>query len=1759
MNNLNSERFERSVAAVSGAMLVALCALLPIAARAADSNPPSSIASNSATLPLSDGSTLIVGTPGREETRASKDVWQVPAKGSATERKRIARLQHARAQHTATMLPNGRVLVVGGRDQSGALVDSAEIFDLASGQSTPVDIGTTARAQHTATLLLNGQVLIVGGVDANGRALSDAVLWDSYGSGAAHRTGQLGIARALHSADWTAGKTILISGGFDDERAPIAESERYSPAGRRFESQANAAAQEAKRSAPAIVESLPEADARNVGISTVIGLRFDRVMQAGTLNASTVTLFGPDGPVKISIVAAERGRLLFVTPQRELRPDASYTVFINGAKDENGASLPFSARGFRTAKLSADTSIQTASGSGKKPGVGQDSSNSSGVVQGQNVDSDDAEDNSEYWRPAYGSKWRSGRVFPHSRDAMRESHAQEELLSRLPEKGRARLRARMQEKGELIEASYNKAAMSKGVALTPGSSAISGQVLRLNGKPLANVTITMGTHKTQTDTDGEFRLMNVPKGTQVLVIDGRTAGQSTKDYGRHEYQMHVDQGENDLPFTIWMTRLDRKNAVRIDSPSQRETVVTHPDISGLELRIPAGAVIRDADGRIVTEVSITPVPIDKMPFPMPYEDLSVFYTIQPGGARIQSADGKPMGATLRYRNTSTQPPGAKLVLFDYDPQGRGWYTYAIGKVGKDGQSIETPKPFVIYQFAASSIAGSGPPGSGAPPRGCGDADPVFCDSGLFMEQNTDLFVPDVSPLEVRREYRQNDPNQRGFGIGSGQTYTSYLHIVGQAGNTAQAFQLVQSNGTAITFNLVGTDPSFVTAGVYYESNEPGEFHKATLRVVRPDATSNRDFWITLRDGRQFSFGFYTTRLGWMTDRFGNRTTITYDQPGRVSRVTSPSGRYIEYQYDVPGCNSCVSMATDHTGRSVIYQYEEPGRLKRVIDPENNVVEYSYDDMHRMTQVKDARQNIKVINEYYTGVVPILEGRIKKQIYPDQRSFHFNYFFDAAFSKIQAAESTDERGAIKRVEYDANGFIIKEIVAKGTMEEQVRSFERDAANLVTMETDSLNRKTKYDYDSAGNLLKKTVKFGTSEATAWNYSYDPVANQIDVETDPLNRKIDHDYDSLGRRVRVTNDLGHAQTMTYRPTGQIESRTRIVGGRAVITRYRYEDGLLAEVDRAGQVTTYYRDALGRATGIKDADGRLSLNYYDDNDRVTQRCNPAGDCTHFTYDQNGNLVRFKRADFQRDFSYDTRNRMNGEGSGAPTEVVYEHEPGGQIKKETGVDGRVMDAIYDHLGRKKHIEYRHNGILTRTVDYAWDKADRVTSITDSVAGVLSYTYDDRFDTIKTEVGPTGRMTYTYYANGLKKTAQPTGGTLITYDYDVANRLKSITQASGGTDSKPATPQTVVIDYDEADRRSKLTLANGVTVAYAWNDNGELERLVYAQADGTPIGDMSYEYDATGQRIGQSGSFARASLPSARKLSPGTDGRVLSDAGAPIGYDGRGRVQTDATRTYIWDDLGLLKEIRETATGTVLANFAYDPVGRRIQRTVGTTTVRYLHDGQNPIQLLSAGGTVLENILSGGIDEWFARTRGGKTSHYLSDALGSTLRLTDSAGVKIVDYTYDSYGNASNDKSTEKNSFQYTGRENDGTGLYYYRARYYNPKWGRFISQDPLGVRGGDNPYLYVEANPISFTDPFGLERLGSIPNPNRTCMSRPPAGLCTSVCNGEQDKQKKCECEHKCRMIDCKMNAACVAASKEILTLCIPDAVGGPQDGKKN
>jgi RHS repeat-associated protein len=315
--------------------------------------------------------------------------------------------------------------------------------------------------------------------------------------------------------------------------------------------------------------------------------------------------------------------------------------------------------------------------------------------------------------------------------------------------------------------------------------------------------------------------------------------------------------------------------------------------------------------------------------------------------------------------------------------------------------------------------------------------------------------------------------------------------------------------------------------------------------------------------------------------------------------------------------------------------------------------------------------------------------------------------------------------------------------------------------------------------------------------------------------------------------------------------------------------------------------------------------------------------------------------------------------------------------------------------------------------------------------------------------------------------------TAVTYTYNNANQPTAITQ---GTSS-------VGFTYDAAGRPKTLTLPDGIVQTYGHDDASDLTSIAYTKG-ATTLGDLAYGYDAAGRRTALWGSYGRTGLPAATTAtaSYNANNQLTSWNGTTLSYDLNGNLTDFGSQSFTWNDRNQLQ-----ATSAGSASFAYDGLGRRLSKTIGGTTTKFLYDGANGAQEQNSSNTATANLLTGlGIDQTFSRqVVGGATSSLLTDALGSTIALADANGAVQTSYTYEPFGAVTSSGATNTNSYQFTGRENDGsTGLYFYRARYFSPTFGRFISEDPLGFPGGPDPnlYGYVGSSPVLFTDPLGLD-----------------------------------------------------------------------------
>jgi RHS repeat-associated protein len=328
--------------------------------------------------------------------------------------------------------------------------------------------------------------------------------------------------------------------------------------------------------------------------------------------------------------------------------------------------------------------------------------------------------------------------------------------------------------------------------------------------------------------------------------------------------------------------------------------------------------------------------------------------------------------------------------------------------------------------------------------------------------------------------------------------------------------------------------------------------------------------------------------------------------------------------------------------------------------------------------------------------------------------------------------------------------------------------------------------------------------------------------------------------------------------------------------------------------------------------------------------------------------------------------------------------------------------------------------------------------------------------------------------------------------------------------------------YDALDRVSELEhrYANGSLLSNYTFSYDEASRLTSEERDSVL---RTYGYDTTNQLVRDNTAATITYDGTGNRttdVTPAAGNRLASDATwSSYSYDEEGNVtgKSNATDTWVYeyDHRNQLTSASRSETGGGLqlrVDYKYDVFGNIVERTLDSdgdenvdTTERYALDGWKVLQgplgdrrelrgnenwdvwadLDQSSSLTIRYEHGDAIDQVFARlAAGGQERWLLQDRLGSVREVTDDGGSLLTSVTYDAFGNHATTPTSDLGRYQFTGRDKDAElDLQRNRARFYDPKSGRWISHDPLGFDAGDsNLYRYVNNEPLAFGDPSGLQ-----------------------------------------------------------------------------
>ncbi|WP_244953579.1 RHS repeat-associated core domain-containing protein [Xanthomonas axonopodis] len=1541
-------------------------------------------------------------------------------------------LPEQRIGASLTRLADGQVLIWGGVSAQGALRAGGYLIDPERDALQPLALaGMNPRAYQSATVLTDGRLLLAGGVGSPGQAQ----LWNPQ----TQRVVTLAMpARIGQVATLQADGQVRLSGGTGTGAGPRTDL-LFDPATQAFSAVPVGWTASAETS---LAASLPSSRQAQVDPSTRIALRFTRPVRGEDVNDMTVSLMGPAGLVESRVSTAEAGRLVFIQPKTPLFPDTRYTVLAQGLHGLDGNVVPLAVVEFKTRALegAADAAATTAKGAGKHIA----DSHQNPAVMGCGTD--------------------------HPSPCKKSSSLTEGAWQPGQDSTDSRWRVQGAQPDALPISALEVAAMASGL------TSVSGQVLLVNGRPLAGVEISVGSSKTRTGPTGRFVLTGIATGRQELYVDGTAANVAGREYGQFVVGVDLKAGElTRLPYTMYVPQISARDKTPIASPLKRDVVVTHPDIPGLQIHIPAGTVIRDRKGNLVNELAIVPTPVNRAPFPVP-ANYPMYFTLEPGGALIQGLTPQAaQGVKVLYPNYDKLPTGTQANFWIYEPA-EGWRVYGKGRVTSDGTRIAPEAGVGLYQAMGASYSidtNNPPPEPDKPPvsdgchcdaggAGATAGDPIDLYTGEFSYEQTDAVVGGLSPISITRFYRPREVLKRDFGIGTaaGFRYTLYSPT-----GDYNELQLVLPNGAPIRFSRVSGSG---LAGQWAQTGSLSGYAGSTITQGTP---LGHGYLLALRDGSKMYFNQYSpNQLEWTTDRFGNRVDYVYDA-GLVSRIVSANGRYLSITYD---SSNRISSVKDALGSSWVYAYNADGYLSRVTRPDGSTRSFTYKVREktvtlpaqvRLQGIFDGK-NQRVLWNEFEGEVTAWTGRVVKQTQADDGVLTIDYAHDEGNTLGRLITKPD--GSKRYVTFDPATLYPKtDTAAYGTSLAQTVTYERGTGGQITAQIDPLGRRTEYSYDGSGRTTQITLMAGTTAARTTTLAYNADGDLASI-TDPLSHKTSFGYTNRCL-TSVTNPLGNVTTATCNAAGQ---RLTLTDALHHTTNFTWTGEDLTQIsDPLGRSVYFRYDVLGRMIAAQDMQGNLARREYDGLGRAVKSIDPLGNTVQTGFDANGNVAALLLPHGNGvTYTYDARDRRVTRTDALGQVERWTYDKMDRVKTYTDRRKRVTTYTYDTLGRPATTTYPGMG---GTLTASYDAGNRLVALADSLSGTLGWDYDN-FDQVAAANSPQGTMTYAYDAAGRRTKMQAATQAAVAYGYDNADRLIGITQGA----------EKVSFAYDNANRPSSMTLPNQVQTVYVYNDANQVTGLAWGKAGQAALGSLGYAYDSLGQLVAQTGSYAPKALPPASTNNAFDDNNRQTQAnGVAMSYDDNGNLLNDGSRSYVWDDRDRLSQI--TQGGTVIASYSYDALGRRTAKTEGGATTQYLYDGRNTVQ--ETQGTTINPILTGlGIDQRYARNDTGGRTYFLTDLLGSTRVLTDTTGKAVQRYDYDPYGTTTQSSTAYTNPYQYTGRERDQSGLYYYRARYYKPELARFISEDPLQLAAGVNSYSYVNASPVASNDPTGM--MGTTP-----------------------------------------------------------------------
>ena len=842
------------------------------------------------------------------------------------------------------------------------------------------------------------------------------------------------------------------------------------------------------------------------------------------------------------------------------------------------------------------------------------------------------------------------------------------------------------------------------------------------------------------------------------------------------------------------------------------------------------------------------------------------------------------------------------------------------------------------------------------------------------------------------------------------------------------------------------------------------------------------------------------------DAAGEETVYEKNEYQKTTRITHPDG-------------------TDEQ-----WVYSSDGRHQRAyIDRKGIRTEWDYDIKDRVTEIRRAvgLQEQQTIRFSYPDLQTRITTMLGDQYTPDAITTEI---FDQYGNTVSI---TDAEGHTVSYTYNVLGQVITETRPTGAQ----YSYEYDPAGNVVKVTDPLARVTLYSYDGSGNLVTET--WPNNATTTHRYN---ALNQKVGSTNTRNETVETVYDRVSRTFTLKNAKGAKTEVRLNSQGMAEliedpngnqTRQTYDSGRLVSTQhptfeqnYEYAPG-----SRLRRVTDHFDgkqastglklDPLGQVLEQNDANNNPEQRQYDAFGQLTEITDALGGITRLTYDVHGNLVKVTDPEGRETrFEYDGNGQVTAEERyPTPSQVsrrTYQYDVDGNLATEVTPNGEKAVYSYNNAGELVSIEI--------FADQASTTSEQAISLTYNTLGQLmsyddgetlgSYSYDDigQLLTATTDYGPFAKtISYTYDPAGNISTYTNPEGITYTYNYDDGGLIRSINIPGTGVIAfseyqwtQPARitfPGGSVIErqYDGLQRMASNSLTDPaknalMTTLYGYDLMGNI------LSQGTDHGEYAYDYDSLYR-------LTEADYPASNNQTFGYDGignRSSHNGDYSWSYNDANQLTQQGDTSYRYDANGHL--IQKTINGKdthfiynsqerlvrvedhnrqVISRYGYNPFGHRLWKDLSGEKTYYFYSGSGLVGEYAENGELIKEYQYTPSTPWmtnplFQRTN-GNIYFYQTDHLGTPLRLVATSGQVVWEARLEAFGNIDELQSMVSNNLRFPGQYYDiETGFHHNYYRDYDPQLGRYIQEDPVGLRGGINLYLYAHSNPLNMYDDAG-------------------------------------------------------------------------------